>query len=97
LTTIDYLTPLLTADRPHLGRAADPKEIRQRPRRVDRAGGVKARPGSLIADERGGVTVEYTVLLVLVALSGAVAMMTLGAPLLRMLWTYQTWLLLPFP
>lgn len=58
---------------------------------------MKARPFALTADERGSVTVEYTVLLVLVALSGAAAMMTLGAPLLRMLWTYQTWLLLPFP
>lgn len=48
-------------------------------------------------DTRGSVTVEYTVLLVLVALSCALAMVTLGAPLVRMFATYETWLLLPFP
>ncbi len=52
---------------------------------------------SLSRDSRGSVTVEYTVLLVLVAMTCAGAMVTLGAPLVRMFATYQTWLLLPFP
>ena len=52
---------------------------------------------TMSSDTRGSVTVEYTVLLVLVALSCALAMVTLGAPLVRMFATYQTWLLLPFP
>jgi Flp pilus assembly pilin Flp len=57
---------------------------------------VKSSP-QLKHDVRGSVTVEYTVLLVLVAISCALAMVTLGAPLVRMFSTYQTWLLLPFP
>ena len=52
---------------------------------------------SLSSDTRGSVTVEYTVLLVLVAMTCAAATITLGAPLVRMFATYQTWLLLPFP
>jgi Flp pilus assembly pilin Flp len=52
---------------------------------------------AISSDSRGSVTVEYTVLLVLVAMSCALAMVTLGAPLVRMFATYQTWLLLPFP
>jgi Flp pilus assembly pilin Flp len=55
------------------------------------------RAANLSADLRGSVTVEYTVLLVLVALTCAGAMIAIGAPLVRMLATYQTWLLLPFP
>jgi len=51
----------------------------------------------LSSDARGSVTVEYTVLLVLVAMTCAAAMVMLGAPLVRMFATYQTWLLLPFP
>jgi Flp pilus assembly pilin Flp len=43
------------------------------------------------------VTVEYTVLLVLVAMACVGAMVGLGPPLVRMFETYQTWLLLPFP
>jgi Flp pilus assembly pilin Flp len=52
---------------------------------------------ALSSDARGSVTVEYTVLLVLVAMTCAAAMVTLGAPLVRMFATYETWLLLPFP
>ena len=48
-------------------------------------------------DERGSVTVEYTVLLVLVAMVCVVATVAIGVPLVRMFVTYQTWLLLPFP
>jgi len=48
-------------------------------------------------DARGSVTVEYTVLLVLVAMACVFAMIALGAPLVRMFETYQSWLLLPFP
>jgi Flp pilus assembly pilin Flp len=55
------------------------------------------RAANLLADVRGTVTVEYTVLLVLVALACTGAMIAIGAPLVRMLATYQTWLLLPFP
>ncbi|HVY28772.1 MAG TPA: hypothetical protein VHB79_19585 [Polyangiaceae bacterium] len=52
---------------------------------------------ALANDARGSVTVEYTVLLVLVAMACVVAMVAIGAPLVRMFETYQTWLLLPFP
>lgn len=52
---------------------------------------------ALGGDARGSVTVEYTVLLVLVAMACVFAMIALGAPLVRMFETYQTWLLLPFP
>lgn len=51
----------------------------------------------LAKDARGSVTVEYTVLLVLVAMACVVAMLAIGAPLVRMFETYRTWLLLPFP
>lgn len=51
----------------------------------------------LPSDARGTVTVEYTVLLVLVAMTCVAAMVAIGAPLVRMFETYQTWLLLPFP
>ncbi len=54
------------------------------------------RAANLAVDARGTVTVEYTVLLVLVALSCVGAMFAVGAPLVRMAVTYQTWLLLPF-
>jgi Flp pilus assembly pilin Flp len=52
---------------------------------------------ALADDARGSVTVEYTVLLVLVAMACVFAMIALGVPLVRMFETYQTWLLLPFP
>lgn len=52
---------------------------------------------ALADDTRGSVTIEYTVLLVLVALACVFSMIALGAPLVRMFETYQTWLLLPFP
>lgn len=40
---------------------------------------------------------EYTVLLILVGVTCAAAMTAVGAPLVRMFSTYETWLLLPFP
>jgi Flp pilus assembly pilin Flp len=52
---------------------------------------------ALLEDARGTVTVEYAVLLVLVAMTCLGAMVALGAPLVRMFQAYQTWLLLPFP
>jgi Flp pilus assembly pilin Flp len=52
---------------------------------------------ALLGNARGSVTVEYTVLLVLIAMTCVGAMVALGAPLVRMFQVYQTWLLLPFP
>ena len=52
---------------------------------------------SLRADERGSITVEYTVLLVVVALGCAVAIGGLGVPLFRMYLAHRAWLLLPMP
>jgi hypothetical protein len=43
------------------------------------------------------VTVEYAVLLCLVALVGSFALVAAGVPLVRMFTTRETWLLLPFP
>lgn len=48
-------------------------------------------------DDRGSVSVEYTVLLCLVSLACAVAVMALGAPLVRSYELRVTMLLLPFP
>lgn len=48
-------------------------------------------------DERGTVTVEYTVLLVLVAMTCVFAMVAAGVPLVRAYLTRETWLLFPFP
>lgn len=53
----------------------------------------KARP----LGERGSVTVEYTVLLVLVALGTALATKSLGPSLVRAFLAQQTWLLLAVP
>jgi len=49
---------------------------------------------ALSHDERGSVTVEYTVLLVLVALGTAMATRALGPSLVRAFLAQQTWLLL---
>jgi len=49
------------------------------------------------ADDRGSVTVEYTVLLVVVAVGCSLAVVGLGAPLVQMFVTLEAWLLLPFP
>ncbi len=48
-------------------------------------------------DLRGSVTVEYTVLLVLVALGAGAAVVALGPPLARMFLAQQTWLSLGVP
>lgn len=48
-------------------------------------------------DDRGSVTVEYTVILCLIAVGCALATAALGVPLVRMFATQRTWLLLPFP
>ncbi|HKY34629.1 MAG TPA: hypothetical protein VJN18_01710 [Polyangiaceae bacterium] len=50
-----------------------------------------------LADERGSVTVEYTVLLVLVSLVTALAVAGLGPSLVRMFLAQGTWLLLGVP
>jgi Flp pilus assembly pilin Flp len=51
----------------------------------------------LLQDVRGSVFVEYTVLLVLVAVICSLALVAAGVPLVQMFVTRQTWLLLPFP
>lgn len=48
-------------------------------------------------DDRGGVAVEYVVLLVAVSLGVAAAVAALGAPLIRMFRTLEIWVGLPFP
>jgi Flp pilus assembly pilin Flp len=53
---------------------------------------MSARP--LCLGDRGSVTVEYTVLLVLVALGTALATKALGPSLVRAFLAQQTWLLL---
>jgi len=50
-----------------------------------------------LADDRGSVTVEYTVLLVLVSLVTALAVAGLGPSLVRMFLAQETWLLLAVP
>ena len=52
---------------------------------------------SLWVDERGSITVEYTVLLVVVAIGCALAIGGLGVPLFRMYLAHRAWLLLPMP
>ena len=49
------------------------------------------------ANDRGSVTVEYAVILVVVALACALATVALGVPLMGMFTTQQTWLELGFP
>ena len=51
----------------------------------------------LIRNERGVVSVEYTVLLVVVALVCVFAVAALGVPLVRMFEARTAWLFLPFP
>ena len=48
-------------------------------------------------DERGTVTVEYTVLLVLVAVTCVLGMAAAGVPLVRAHLAREAWLLFPFP
>jgi Flp pilus assembly pilin Flp len=48
-------------------------------------------------DESGSVTVEYAVVLCLVALGLSLAVVTLGPALVRAYLARETWLLLPFP
>lgn len=55
------------------------------------------RQRTLCTDEHGTVTVEYTVLLVVVAVACAFAMVAAGVPLVRAYLTRETWLLFPFP
>lgn len=52
---------------------------------------------SLATDMRGSVTVEYTVLLVVVALVAVGALVAIGPVLARMFWAQQTWLALATP
>jgi len=51
----------------------------------------------VLRDERGSVTVEYTVILALVAIGLAFAVASLGPALVRAYVARETWLLLPFP
>ena len=51
----------------------------------------------LWADPRGSVTVEYAVLLAMVAVGCALAVGGLGVPLFRMYLAHRAWLLLPLP
>jgi Flp pilus assembly pilin Flp len=48
-------------------------------------------------DERGIVSVEYTVLLMLVALGCVFAVIALGIPMVRLFETQTTWLFLRLP
>ena len=52
---------------------------------------------ALGSDERGSLSTEYAVLLVLVSVVGALALVSAGTPLVKMFLFRQTWLLLPFP
>ena len=54
-------------------------------------------PAGLATDERGSVTVEYTVILVAVSLVAGLAVVALGPSLVRMLLAQETWLLLGIP
>ena len=51
----------------------------------------------LLGDERGSLSAEYAVLLVLMAVGGSLALVSAGTPLMRLFVQRQTWLLLPFP
>jgi hypothetical protein len=51
----------------------------------------------LFSDTRGSVTVEYIVLLSLVSVGCAIAMISLGAPLVRMYMVQEVWLSLGVP
>lgn len=48
-------------------------------------------------DERGTVTVEYAVLLGLVAMGCSLAVIGLGAPLVRLFVAQELWILLAVP
>jgi Flp pilus assembly pilin Flp len=50
-----------------------------------------------LRDDRGSVTVEYTVVLTLVGVGVALAVAALGPALVRAYVARETWLLLPFP
>ena len=50
-----------------------------------------------LTDERGTVTVEYTVLLAVVAVACIFATVGAGLPLVRAYLTREAWLLFPFP
>ena len=56
----------------------------------------RARLG-LCGDSRGSITVEYAVLLAMVAVGCALAIAGLGVPLFRMYLAHRAWLLLPMP
>lgn len=57
------------------------------------------RPASIdrSRDERGSVTLEYTVLLSVVAVGVVLAMVGLGVPLVRTFLGQEAWLLLALP
>jgi len=57
----------------------------------------KSYQGSWNVGDRGSITVEYTVLLSFVAVGCALAVMSLGAPLVRAFMAQETWLLMAIP
>lgn len=64
-------------------------------RLVSRHGSSEAR--ALVADERGVVFVEYVALLLLVTVMGAISVLGLGIPLIRLFRFAQMILSLPIP
>ena len=54
-------------------------------------------PVRLLSDDRGAVTVEYAVLLAVVAVGCALAIAGLGSSLFATYVAHRTWLLLPMP
>jgi Flp pilus assembly pilin Flp len=53
--------------------------------------------GAFCRDDRGGITVEYAVLVALVAVGLAGAVLGVGRALVATFMARETWLLLPFP
>lgn len=70
---------------------------RKPPRSLTDGGGVQGVSSQSGLGERGLATVEYTVLLVLVALVCALAVVALGVPFVKMYELQTAWLLLRLP
>jgi Flp pilus assembly pilin Flp len=49
------------------------------------------------ADERGGIALEYAVILAFVAVGLSAAVLGVGGALVKLFVARETWLLLPFP
>lgn len=52
---------------------------------------------SWLGNDTGSITVEYTVLLSVVAVGCSLAVIALGTPLVRMFLSVETWLLVAVP